>query len=61
MGVMGSVSVVGLELWVIVTFGAPRASGDVSVLVIFGVCASRVVRALGALSSGAWCLVVSLI
>ncbi len=61
MGVVGSVSVVGLELWVIVTVCAPRASVDVSVLAVFGFRASRSFKTLGALSSGAWCLVVSLI
>ena len=35
MGLVGSVSVGGWELWVFVTFGAPRASIGVSVLVIF--------------------------
>ena len=53
MGIVGSVSVGDWGLWGFVTFGVLRVSGDVSVLVIFGVCASRVVRALGALSSGA--------
>ncbi len=61
MGVMGSVSLVGLEVWVIVTFGAPRTSVDMYVLAVFGVGASRSVKTLSALSSGARCLVVSLI
>jgi hypothetical protein len=37
MGLVGSVSVGGWGLWVFVTFGAPRASIDVSVLAIFEV------------------------
>ena len=44
-----------------VTFCALRASGDVSVLVVFDIWASRSVITFGALSSGALRLVVSLI
>ncbi len=35
MGLVGSVSVGGWELWVFVTFGAPRGSISVFVLAIF--------------------------
>ena len=44
-----------------VTFSALIASGDVSVLVVFDIRASRAGRTFGALSTGAWCLFVSLI
>ena len=44
-----------------VTFCALIASGDVSVLVVCDIWASRSVKTLGALSSGVWRLVVSLI
>ena len=43
-----------------VTFCA-LASGDVSVIVVCDIWASRSDKTLGALSSGVWCLVVSLI
>ena len=61
MGIMMSDSVGGWGWMGFVTFCALIASGDVSVLVVFWVWASRSVKTLGALSSGAWCLVVSLI
>lgn len=58
---VGSVSGGDWGLWGIVTSGARTASGDVSDLVMCLVGTGRAVRACGALSSGTWCLVVSLI
>ena len=61
MCVVGSVSVVGLVSCGLVTCVALRALVDLFVLALCVVCASRSFKTLGAPSSGAWCLVVSLI
>ncbi len=61
MGCVGSVCVVGGGIRGFVAFGSPRALLVVSLLATSVGRASRAVISLGALSSGAWCLVVSLI
>ena len=61
MGIVVSDSVGGWGWIGFVTFCARIASGDVSVLVVFDIWASRAVRTFGALSAGALRLVVSLI
>ncbi len=64
MGVVRSVSVVGLELWVIVKFGFPSVLGSVYRAAPFSKLELRFGRAIAfwsTLSSGARCLVVSLI
>ncbi len=61
MGIVISDSVGGLGRMGFVTFCALIASGDVFILVVFGIWASRSFKTLGALSSGVGRLVVSLI
>ncbi len=61
MGCVGSVYVVVWGFRGFVTFGSPRALLGVSLLATSVGRASRAVILLGALSSGAWCLVESLI
>ena len=60
-GCVGSVGGVGCVFGVFVTFGTPSALHGVSSLATFLAWASVVVGTLGVLSSGTWCLDVSLI